>query len=169
MSHIGVLKALEENNIPIDYIIGNSMGAMVGALYASGYSPDQINQFLSNGKLYEFNRGNKKSEYFYFQKYEDNPSWITIPFAIDNGLKARLPFNIYNIQDLDYMMMEFYAGAAAAANYNFDSLFVPFRCVATDIDSSELIILKDGDLAKAARASITFPFFVRPQLLFHFL
>ena len=162
MSHIGVLKALEENNIPIDYIIGNSMGAMVGALYASGYSPDQINQFLSNGKLYEFNRGNTKSEYFFFQKYEDDPSWITIPFAIDNGLKARLSFNIYNIQDLDYMMMEFYAGAAAAANYNFDSLFVPFRCVATDIDSSELIILKDGDLAKAARASITFPFFVRP-------
>ena len=58
--------------------------------------------------------------------------------------------------------MELFAGPAAAADYNFDSLMIPFRCVATDIDSSVLITLHEGDLAKAIRASITFPFFLRP-------
>ncbi len=161
-AHIGVLQALEENNIPINYIVGNSMGALVGGLYASGYSPEEIKQMLSNPELYEFTRGNKKKEYFYFQTYEENASWVTIPFAIEEGLHARFPFNMYNIQDLDYLLMELFATSSAAAEYNFDSLFVPFRCVATDIDSSELMVLKHGDLAKAVRASITFPFFIRP-------
>lgn len=161
-SHIGVLQALEENNIPIDYIVGNSMGALVGGLYASGYSPDQIKKLLANPELYDFKRGNEKKETFYFQKYQDNASWVTIPFAADQGLRPRIPFNMYNIQDLDYMLMELYASSAAASNYNFDSLFVPYRCVATDIDSTELVVFESGDLAKAVRASITFPFFVRP-------
>lgn len=162
LSHVGVLKALEENNIPIDYIVGNSMGALVGGLYASGYTPEQIEKMLTNPGLYEFKRGNKKKEYFYFQRFEDDPSLITIPFSVEKGLNAKMPFNVYNIQDLDYMIMEYFAQPSAAANYNFDSLMVPFRCVATDIDSSRLIVLKDGDLAKAVRASMTFPFFLRP-------
>lgn len=162
LSHVGVLKALEENNIPIDYIVGNSMGALVGGLYASGFTPDQIEEMLSNPKLFDFTRGNKKKEYFYFQKFEDDPSQVLIPFTINKGLNPRIPFNVYNIQDLDYMIMEYFAKPSAAANYNFDSLMIPFRCVATDIDSSALVVLDKGDLAKAVRASMTFPFFLRP-------
>ncbi len=161
-AHIGVLEALEENHIPVDYIIGNSMGALVGGLYASGYSPKEIRKILTSPGLFEFNRGNKKTEQFFFQKIEDDASWTRIPFAFDEGLKARIPFNVYNIQDLDYLMMEIFAGPGAAADYDFDRLFVPFRCVATDIDSTTLINLRNGDLAKAIRASITFPFFLRP-------
>lgn len=162
LSHIGVLQALEENNIPIDYIVGNSMGALVGGLYAAGYSPEQIKSVFADPKLYDFKRGNTKKEYFYFQRSEKDASWITIPFVFDEGLRAHIPFNVYNIQDLDYLIMENFAAAAAAADYDFDSLMIPFRCVATDIDSSELVVLKEGDLAKAVRASITFPFFLRP-------
>jgi len=162
MSHIGVLIALEEHNIPIDYIVGNSMGALVGGLYASGYTPEQIKSVLSKPDLYEFLRGNEKKDHFFFQKHEDDASWITIPFAFDEGLKARIPFNVYNIQDLDYLIMEFFAQPAAAANYDFDSLMIPFRCVATDIDSTSLVVMGSGDLAKAVRASMTFPFFLRP-------
>ena len=161
-SHIGVLQALEENNIPIDYIVGNSMGALVGGLYAAGYSPEQIKKILTNPDLFNFKRSVSKTEYFFFQKFQDDASWITIPFAIRKGLKPLLPFNFYDIQNLDYQLMEVFAGASAEARYNFDSLFVPFRCVATDIDSSRLIILGKGDLAKAVRASFTFPFFIRP-------
>lgn len=162
-AHIGVLKALEENHIPIDYIVGNSMGALVGGLYASGYSPEEIEDLLVNPELYEFKRGNEKKHYYYFQYYADDASMITIPFSLKKqGLKPQIPFNVYNIQDLDYLLMELFASASAAANYKFDSLFIPFRCVATDIDSSELIVLKDGNLAKAVRASLTFPFFFKP-------
>jgi len=161
-AHIGVLQALEENNIPVDYIVGNSMGSLIGAMYASGYSPEQIRKILSNPDLYKFQRGNSKKDIFFFQKYQDDASWVTIPFAVNKGLKARLPFNLYNIQSLDYQLMELFAGASAEADYDFDSLFIPFRCVATDIDSSRLLVLKTGDLAEAVRASITFPFFIRP-------
>lgn len=162
MAHIGVLEALEENNIPIDYIVGNSMGALVGGLYAAGYTPAQMKAVLTNPDIYDFKRGNTKKEYFFFQHFEEDASWITVPFAFDEGLRARIPFNVYNIQDLDYLIMEYFAGPAAASNYNFDSLMIPFRCVATDIDSSLMIILDKGDLAKAVRASLTFPFFLRP-------
>ncbi len=162
LAHVGVLKALEENNIPVDYVVGSSMGAFVGGLYASGYKTDDILRVLSNPENYEFKRGNAKSEYFLFQKYEYDASWITIPFSFKGGMKARLPFTVYNTQELDYMMMEYFAQPSAAANYNFDSLFVPFRCIATEIDSTELILMKGGDLAKSIRASMTFPFFLRP-------
>ena len=162
LAHIGVLQALEENNIPIDYIVGNSMGALVGGLYAAGYSPEQIKTILTNPELYNFKRTTSKEEYFFFQKYQDDASWITIPFAINKGLKPQIPLSFYDIQNLDYRLMEVFAGASAEAGYNFDSLFIPFRCVATDIDSSKLVILGKGDLAKAVRASFTFPFFIRP-------
>jgi len=161
-SHIGVLRALEENDIPVDYIIGNSMGAMVGGLYAAGYSPDEIEFLLSNPELYSFKRGNTKNDIFTFQQYDDDASWINIPLNFKKEQRISFPLNMYNIQDLDYLVMEFFAGPAAAADYNFDSLMIPFRCVATDIDSSRLVILKKGDLAQAVRASLTFPFFIRP-------
>ena len=161
-THIGVLQALEENNIPVDYIVGNSMGAMIGGLYAAGYSPDEIQFLLSNPELYAFKRGNTKNDIFTFQQYEDDASWINIPMSLKKGDRVSLSLNVYNIQDLDYLIMEFFAGPSAAAKYNFDSLMIPFRCVATDIDSSRMVILKSGDMAKAVRASLTFPFFIRP-------
>lgn len=161
-SHIGVLRALEENDIPVDYIIGNSMGAMIAGLYASGYSPQEIEFLLSNPELYSFKRGNAKNDIFTFQQFEDDASWINIPLNFKKGQRISLPLNMYNVQDLDYLVMEFFAGPSAAAHYNFDSLMIPFRCVATDIDSSRLVVLSKGDLAMAVRASLTFPFFIRP-------
>lgn len=161
-THIGVLRALEENDIPIDYIVGNSMGAMIGGLYAAGYSPDEIEHLLSNPELYSFKRGNIKNDIFTFQQFDDDASWINIPLSFKKGQRISLPFNMFNIQDLDYLVMDFFAGPSAAADYNFDSLMIPFRCVATDIDSSRMVILKKGGLAKAVRASLTFPFFIRP-------
>lgn len=161
-SHIGVLRALEENNIPIDFVVGNSMGAMIAGMYASGYCPEEIKYMLSDPALYNFRRGNEKSDRFVFQQINDDASWVTIPFKIENKLKISMPFNVFNIQDLDFLVMDFFAGPSAAAGYNFDSLMVPFRCVATDIDSSRMVLMKEGELAKAVRASITFPFFIRP-------
>ena len=60
-SHIGVLKALEENNIPISYVVGNSMGALIGALYSSGYSPDDIETILSDPKFLHFSKQRNSS------------------------------------------------------------------------------------------------------------
>jgi len=161
-AHIGVLKALEENDIPIDYIIGNSMGALIAGLYASGYSPEEIETILTQPGLYDFRKGDTKRNYYFFQQHERNASILNIPFSFNRGLDLNLPINFYNVTDLDYMIMEYFACPAATCNYEFDSLMIPFRCVATDIDSSKIVVFRDGDLAMAVRSSLTFPFFIKP-------
>jgi len=161
-AHIGVLKALEENDIPIDYIIGNSMGALIAGFYASGLSPAEIECLLTQPGLYDFRKGDTKRNNFFFQQYEDNASVINIPFSFNKGLALNLPVNFYDVTELDYLIMEYFARPAAAADYNFDSLMIPFRCIASDIDSSQLIVFKEGDMAMAIRASFTFPFFIKP-------
>ena len=161
-AHIGVLKALEENDIPIDYIIGNSMGALIAGFYASGLSPVDIECLLTQPGIYDFRKGDTKRNYFFFQQYENNASVINIPFSFDKGMELNIPINFYNVTELDYLIMEYFARPAATANYDFDSLMIPFRCIATDIDSSQLVVFREGDIALAVRASFTFPFFIKP-------
>ena len=161
-AHVGVLKALEEHGIPVDYIVGNSMGALIAGLYASGYSPREIERMLEQPGLYDFNKSDVKKKYFYFQQHEDNASMFNIPFSFEKGVSLKLPISFYNLTEFDYQVMRYLAGPSAVANYDFDSLLIPFRCVATDIDSSKLVVFRDGDLAKAVRSSITFPFFIKP-------
>jgi NTE family protein len=166
LAHVGVLKALEQNNIPIDYITGTSMGAVVGGLYASGYSPLEIEEFLTSDSFEKWIRGEIDEKYFYyFKKPEPNASWISLKYDFDDlsgKLKTSLPTNIVLPYQIDFAMLEFFAAASAISNYNFDSLFVPFRCMAADIDSSKAIILKDGQLGTAIRASATYPFYFKP-------
>ncbi len=161
-AHIGVLKALEENNIPVDYIVGNSMGALIGGLYAAGYSPEEITTMLSNHAFEGIQKVSSDKRVCFYQHYEANASFVSLPLNLKKGLRLELPFRLYDLQYIDFKMMNAYAGASAAAHYNFDSLMIPYRCVASDIDSSKLVILKKGQLAKAVRASITFPLFIRP-------
>jgi len=161
-SHIGVLKALEENNIPIDYVVGNSMGALIGALYVSGYSPDEIEQLLTNSDFIKFTKENNSRSSCFYQDDEETASFVRFTFNVEKGFDIQIPLNVYDFKEIDYRMMEYFAGASALSNLDFDSLMIPFRCIATDIDSSRMVIFKEGNLAKAVRASVTFPFFVRP-------
>ncbi len=161
-SHIGVLKALEENNIPINSIIGNSMGALIGALYSSGYSPNEIKLLLSNPEFLNITKESNIGRTCYYQNNEPNAAFVNFPFKIDRGFNIQLPFSVYNFQEIDYALMEYFSGASAVSGNDFDSLMIPFRCVAADIDSSRLVVFDYANLAKAVRASITFPFFVRP-------
>lgn len=161
-SHIGVLKALEENNIPINYIVGNSMGALIGALYSSGYTPGEIRLILSDPEFLNLAKENNISNACFYQENEPDAAFVNFPFNIDMGFNIQLPLSVYNFQEIDYALMEYFSGASVVSCNNFDSLMIPFRCVATDIDSSRLVVFNNGNLAKAVRATITFPFFVRP-------
>src|SRR5690606_3530601 len=97
LAHIGTLKALEENNIPIDYITGTSMGAIVGAMYAAGYSPEQIEQIALSNDFQNWVSGRYQSDYsFYFQKSNPNPSVITAKMAIDTSLRLSFRPNLVN-------------------------------------------------------------------------
>ena len=161
--HIGALKALEENNIPIDYIAGTSMGAIVGALYASGYSPKEIEKLISSNEMEKWIRGDVENEYSYFyNQTEPNASWQSFRFDFDSVFKIKIPANIITPYEMDFGFMELFSGASAAAGYNFDSLMLPFRCVVADVSESKPLIMKNGDLSRAVRASATFPFYFKP-------
>lgn len=161
-SHIGVLKAIEEANIEVDYIVGNSMGALVGAFYSSGYSPSEIESILTNKDFLSFTHVNSDKAACYYQNDELDASFGSFTFDVEKGFNIQIPLNVYDMKTIDYQLMVYFAYAYAASDGNFDNLMIPFRCVASDIDSSRLVVFRDGNIAKAVRASITFPFFVRP-------
>ncbi|PKP01521.1 MAG: hypothetical protein CVU14_05055 [Bacteroidetes bacterium HGW-Bacteroidetes-9] len=163
LSHIGVIKALEEEGVPIDYITGTSMGAIIGGLYAAGYSPDEMIELVTSPEFSLWVSGKLDSKYsYFFKRPEPNPSWADFRFRIDSMLKPSLPSNIVSPVLMDFAFMKIFAGAGAVAGYNFDSLMVPFRCLASDIALSESVVLSEGDLGSAIRASMTFPFYFRP-------
>jgi NTE family protein len=165
-AHIGVLKALEENHIPVDYIAGTSQGSIIGAMYASGFSPTQIEAFVQTESYKNMAIAYIEDKYaYYFKRNDPTPSWLEFKLSVDSTIRVRIPTNVMSPVSLDFGLMEFTCGASAAANYNFDSLFVPFRCVAADIDKKEPVIFRKGDLGQAVRASISYPFYIPPVVV----
>ena len=163
LAHIGVLKALEENNIPVDYISGTSIGAFVGALYSIGYSPAQIEEIALSDKFNNWVYGNIEKKYiYYFKKKDDNASWISLKLSLDTTLETNLPTNVVSPSPIDFSLMESLSPACAAAKNNFDSLFIPFRCIAADIVAKQSVTFRNGDLSEAVRASISYPFYLKP-------
>jgi len=163
VTHIGVLRALEEQGIPIDYIAGTSMGAIIGGLYASGYSPDQMQRIINSDEFTKWVSGKLDLEYtYYFRKGQPDPSWLSFRFKYDSVLQTQLPTNIVSPVRMDFAFLELFSEASAVSGYNFDNLMVPFRCVAADIRNNLPYIMKDGDVGKAIRASMTFPFYFKP-------
>ncbi len=163
VTHIGVLKALEESGIPIDYIAGTSMGAIIGGLYASGYSPDQMLQIINTDEFNKWISGKLDPKYtYFFRQGQPDPSWISFKFKYDSILQTKLPTNLISPIRMDFGFLELFAEASAVADHDFNKLMVPFRCVAADIGNNSQYVLKKGDLGTAIRASMTFPFYFKP-------
>ena len=163
LAHIGVLKALEENNIPIDYIVGTSMGGIVGGMYAAGYSPEEIEKIALSEDFQGWVSGNFKSEYrYFFNKKAENPSFITAKLQIDTGFHMKLRSNLINDVTLNFALLELYGRASAIAQDDFDKLFVPFRCIVADVLSQKMIPVRTGNLAEAIRGTFTVPLVYRP-------
>jgi len=166
IAHIGVLKALEENNIPIDYITGTSSGALIGAYYAIGYSPEQIEKIVLSDFFQSAAKGELKyQDGYYFKQRNTYGSWIT--FRVDPKEQAirNLPTNVINSIPIDYYLMESFSAASSIVSNNFDSLFVPFRCLASDVKNKKSIVFKNCNLSTAVRASMSYPFYLRPILV----
>ena len=163
LCHIGMLKALEENHIPIDYICGTSIGALVGGYYAAGYSPQEIEALVKTYQFQNVTRGDLPVQYEYFiKKREDYASWLSLKYDFQQSYIRNLPTNVVNSVPIDYYLMETFSGAAIQAKFNFDSLFVPFRCIASDVEEKRAITFSKGDLPQALRASMSYPFYLKP-------
>jgi NTE family protein len=163
LAHIGVLKALEENNIPIDYVVGTSMGGIVGAMYASGYSPSEIEYIALSENFQEWVSGRYKSDYgYFFKKKYDNPSLLTAKLQVDSVFNARIRSNLINDIPLNFALLELLAQSSANAGDNFNNLFVPFRCMVADVFSQKSIAVDSGSLVEAIRGTFTVPLIYRP-------
>ena len=163
LAHIGVIKALEEHHIPIDYVTGTSMGAIVGGMYVVGLTPQQMEALVNSDQFRNMASGKIERQYkFYFMKDDPNPSWLTMKVGKDSIWETTLPTSIINPVAIDFFMLEKLSAPSAVAKYNFDNLLVPYRCVAADIQSKKEIIFREGYLNEAIRASATFPFYLNP-------
>jgi len=163
LAHVGVLKALEENNIPIDYVTGTSMGGIVAGCYAAGMSPAQIEEIVTSKAFLDWVNGRFEdgNEYFYYKK-ENEPSFLKLNLSLDSTFNFLWNTSLANDLSLNFALAEKLAIPAAIAKNNFDSLFVPLRVVASDIFTQTQVVLDSGVLSDALRATQTVPFFYNP-------
>ncbi len=163
IAHVGVLKALEENGIPIDYIVGTSMGGIIGGCYAAGMSPDQIEQMVLSDHFLRLINGLPETGYnYYYHKSDETPQFLKLNLALDSTLNFRFNSSIASDVSLNFALAEKMAQASAISKNNFDSLFVPLRVVAADIFTQNEIVISKGLLSDALRATQTVPFFYNP-------
>ena len=163
LAHIGVLKALEENHVPIDYIVGTSMGGAVGAMYASGMTIDEMMAYVTHEDYIKRSTG-QMDERFKFLYHNPDPDASILNFRFGNGefVKNALPTYWVNAEWMDWDMMKGLCDANARSEGDFDRLMIPFRCVAADIQDKKPVIFKSGNLSECVRASMTYPFYIAP-------
>jgi len=163
LAHVGVLKVLEANGIPIDYIIGTSMGSIVGALYAAGYSPREMEQIMLTPEFQNWVSGKPtEDKTFNYLTAEPSPSALRVGVALDSSFKARITPNLVNDINLNFALARILAPAGATAGYDFDKLFVPYRCLAAEVFTRKQVIQKNGSLSDAVRNSMAVPLAFRP-------
>lgn len=167
LTHIGIIRALEENNIPIDYVTGTSMGAIIGALYAMGYSPDDMEELIASEDFKRWYTGKVEENYmYYFKTNRPTPEFFNIRMSFKDSLSSVtpqiLPTSVVNPIQMNLVFIELFGSATAASRGDFDNLFVPFRCIASDVYNKKELVLRKGDLGDAVRASMSFPFVFRP-------
>jgi NTE family protein len=153
-AHVGVLKWFEEHHIPIDYIAGTSMGGLVGGLYATGKSADQLEQILKSSDWTLLLGGETPYQDLTFRRKEDARD---IPNSIQVGLKngVSLPPGLNSGQAVNLMIDR--ETLPYSTIKSFDELPIPFRCVSTEIVSGKAYVFQDGSLSDAMRATISIP------------
>ena len=156
VAHIGVLKALEELGIPIDCIAGTSMGAVVGGLYASGMSPEEIeSHFKEADWRYLLSNGTPRESESFRSKQRDFELGQNSAFGLSADFKVQLPEGLLGGRNLLVNLRELTLPVRSI--HDFNRLPIPFRAVATDIETGEKVVLDHGDLAEAMRASMAVP------------
>ncbi len=154
-AHIGILKVLEERRVPVDAIAGKSMGAIVGALYASGMSAAEIEQLIGSVDWQDAFRDRPPRETLNFRRKQDDREFLVrTPIGLRGGT-LRFPRGLIQGQKLNEMLRA--ATLRVADAKDFDSLPLPFRALATDLSTGAAVVFARGSLATAVRASMAAP------------
>lgn len=155
IAHIGVLKELERLQVPVDAIAGTSMGAIVGSLYASGKSSDELEALVQRIDWADAFVDAPRRERLSFRRKQDDAAY---PIGFEVGVRdgeVQLPKGLIQGQKLQLILREELLHVSHIVD--FDELPIPFRAVASDIESGEAVVMGEGDLALAARASMSAP------------
>ena len=162
-AHIGVLRELERMRVPIDAIVGTSMGAIIGGLYASGMTPDELQELITELDWSDPLQDTSARENLTFRRKQDD---IEFPVNFEMGLRdgrLLLPKGLVFGQKLELLMREL--TVATAHIDDFDDLPTPFRAVAADLETGEAVIIGEGDLPRAMRASMSVPGIFAPVVM----
>jgi len=155
MAHIGVLKVLDEMRVPIDAIAGTSMGAIVGGLYASGMSAREIETAVSSIDWQDAFDDRVARDKLAFRRKQDDLSFLVrFPLGIKDG-DFVLPKGLIQGQKLNQILRSLTLPVSSVDS--FDDLPIPFRAVATNLETGQGVIMDSGDLAAAMRASMSAP------------
>lgn len=154
LAHVGVVNALDRLRIPYDCIAGTSMGAIAGGTYASGTPlAEAERQVVEADWRAVFADKPKRRDIPYFRKYEDYKPYFDFTLMLD-GLQLKAPRNFIGVQHIGLFFREL---AGANVEKSFDELPIPFRAVATDIETGDPVVIDHGSLPLAMRASMTIP------------
>jgi NTE family protein len=160
IAHVGALRALEEAQLPVDGIAANSMGAIVGGIYATGLTAAELEAIVLSLDWASLFSGRPDRRTLPVVRRDDRfRDLVGVSF---DGTKARFPAGLVAEHRVNRFLIEHLAPASYAAGGDFDRLAIPFRAVATDLASGERVILAKGDLARAVRASMSIPVFFPP-------
>jgi len=160
-AHIGVLKVIDSLEIKIDYVAGTSMGAIVGSLYASGYSGKQLDSIFKSLNFEDVINDNLPRDAKAFNERNNSEKYaITLPF---DKFKLKLPSAISGGQNVYNLLTKLTLPVSEI--HDFSKLPIPFFCIATDIETGEMVVLDKGNLAQAIAASGAFPTLFRPVII----
>ena len=162
VAHLGVLEVFEENNIPIDFIVGASMGSLIGGLYAIGYSTEALHALVDTTDwqhILSLTDRTDRRDMFIGQKLSPRRGLFTLRF---DGIVPVLPAGVTPAQRLSSFINQLVLQGVYHADTSYDNLRVPFRSVATDIISGDRVVFDSGDLVQALRASISIPLVFAP-------
>lgn len=166
IAHVGIIKALEDNDIPIDYVAGTSMGAIVGSLYSCGWSPERMLKMFTSKDFSNWSTGTiSKDEVYYFNTPAPTPQWLSlnVNFKDTTDMVGQIiPTSLISPLPMNIEFMRLYAPYSEQCGENFNDLFVPFRCVTSDVYHKRKIGCRSGSLGDAVRASMSFPLVFRP-------
>ena len=154
LAEIGIIEWLEENHIPVDRIAGTSMGGIIGSMYATGMSPSEMRKFAEKIDWDEALLPEPIYTQLSYRRKQDRRNYlIGAPLGIKHGLTGP---NGYNPGQGVGLLLDRIAFPESGVR-TFDDLPIPFRCVATDMQSGDVVVLSDGPLAQAVRASMAIP------------
>jgi NTE family protein len=159
LAHIGVLQWLEEHHIPVDYVVGTSMGGLIGGAYATGMRPKEVRELIESIDWNAVLRASTEYSDLSFRRKEDRRDY---PNSLEFGLRkgARFPSGFNSGQEVDFILDRI--ALPYSTLKSFDDLPIPFRCIATDLVGRRKYVFQSGSLSRALRSTMSIPGFFTP-------